>query len=62
MLVVRNLLEQHGPDALRHPAVDLSVNQHGVDHATAILDHDIFENPQIARVAIDFHLGHVGGI
>ena len=51
--VERHLLVQRGADALRGAAVDLTVDDHRIDQHAAVLDDDVVEDFDGARVRVD---------
>ena len=59
MLVVGDLLHEHGPEALRDGAVDLAVDEHRIDHAPAILDDHVLQDLQLAGRRLDLDLRDV---
>jgi Zn-dependent protease with chaperone function len=60
-VVVRHVLEKSSAHALGHPAVDLALDDDGVDHHAAIVGDHVAEQPHPARVGIDLDLRDVHG-
>ena len=62
LLVVLQLLVERVADALRHPAVDLALDDRGVDQGAAVVHHDVLVDPDIVGVDIDLddHGVHAG--
>ncbi|CAB4937837.1 unannotated protein [freshwater metagenome] len=62
MLVVDEFLEQRIGDALRHPAVNLSVDDRGIHEDARILHHDVAHDLGRPRLRINLDLDHMAGI
>ena len=54
LLVVNHFFIQRLTDRLHDAAVNLSVDQHRVDHLAAIIDRDVTQKLDVAGFAIDF--------
>ena len=59
--VVSHQLEERIADAVRHAAHDLSLRDHGIDDAPAIVDHDIAQDAYAAGLDIHLDLDRVTG-
>ena len=62
VVVVDEVLEQHAADALHHAAEDLAFDDHGVDHAAAVLRHDVALHLGDPRVGVDLDDADVGRV
>ena len=58
--VVHGLLEQRLGEALHDSAVDLPVDDQRVDLDAAVVDGDVLEDIDAARLRVDLHDAHVG--
>ena len=59
LLVVDAVLEQRLPDALHDAAVDLSFDDHRIDHRADIVHRDVAQQLHHAGIRIDLDLGDV---
>lgn len=55
LLVVNDLFVKRLPDRLRDAALNLTFNEHGIDHFAAIIDGDIAQELHVAGLPVDLH-------
>src|SRR3546814_826452 len=56
LLVIDDLFHQHLADALRDTALDLSVHNHGINHAATIVDYGVLLYRHRSELWINGHL------
>ncbi len=59
--VIGHLLEQRAAHALRHAAVNLTLDDRRIDDLAAVVRDDVPEQPNVAGARIDLHLRNVDG-
>jgi hypothetical protein len=52
-VVERHFLIESSADPLRKAAINLAVDDHGIDQHATVLDDDVVENLDIAEIRID---------
>jgi hypothetical protein len=62
VLVIENTFVQAIADAVRHTSMDLTINDHGVDHLPAVMNDHITENPGKTCLRIDLHNRNVSTV
>src|SRR6185312_17128696 len=61
-VVEANVFHQHLPGALRDAAVDLSVQQHRIEHGADVVDNAVAHDDGLAGLNVDFQLADVAAI
>ena len=62
LAVIHDLLHEGLTDALGHAAMDLSRQGQGIDHGADIVDHEVADEVDGARVRVDLHLADVAAV
>ena len=57
-----NVFHQDLPDALRHPAMDLSMQQHGIEHGPDVVDDGVARDLGLPSIGIDLDLAHMTAV
>src|SRR5262249_41916050 len=60
--VIDHVLHQRLPDSLRDPALDLTLADHGVDRAAAVIDHAVTIDGDAAGRRIELDLAHMATV